>query len=107
MTISPLDVFRIKIRFGQADYPRPGVIVALSQNSDVRLVVISSKLDLYRPSEHFLIRDDHSDFSATGLKFTSYVVGAPIFAIKSNELLTRMGSLQGELAQEFKNWMGM
>jgi len=98
-------IIRVSLQVGPAAYPRPAVVVALLDQSHHRVLGISSKLDLYRRDLHFLIRDDHPDFKATGLDVTSYVIGAPVFEVERAEILAHIGILTGELADEFQKWI--
>jgi len=59
---------------------------------------VSSGLD-------FLIPNDHPDFSLTGLKKISFVVGDQIHEVPTQLLNTLLGRLSGNLEQEFIRWI--
>ncbi|HEY3324795.1 MAG TPA: hypothetical protein VGP72_30360 [Planctomycetota bacterium] len=104
-SLSPLQICIVRVRLGEAYYPRPCVILTV-EGTSLRLAAISSKMDLYRPSEHLLIREDDPDFSATGLETASYVLGVPIFRAESDRVLAVKGALTGDLAKAFTDWIG-
>jgi hypothetical protein len=104
-TISPLQICVVRVRVGEAYYPRPCVVLT-TDGTMLRLAALSSKLDLYRPGEHFLIREDDPDFGATGLETASYVLGAPLFRADVSRVMSVRGALTGELARAFTNWIG-
>lgn len=81
-------------------YPRPAVIID-EKNFD--LLAISTKP--YEKFNSFTIPDYHPDFPATGLKATSYVIGAPVFSGDRSLALKPIGEISGELAEEFAKWI--
>jgi len=107
MPIKPLQICRVKVKLGESRYLRPSVVLAIYDQDDLSLAPISSKLDLYQPSAHFLIPEDHPDFAATGLKVTSYVIGDRLFEEQAAFVQQILGELQGKLAEDFTKWMGL
>lgn len=81
-------------------------MVLTVEGTTLRLAALSSKMDLYRHGEHFLIREDDPDFAATGLETTSYVLGAPLFRADTSRVLAVKGELTGGLARAFTDWIG-
>lgn len=106
MNIGELQVCLVEVPLGESDYNRPCVVAAMIDAGNICLAAISSKLDLYNPGQHFLIPQDHPDFPATGLKVTSYVIGAPLFDGSADRVVKVLGLLSGDLAEQFKNWIG-
>ena len=104
-TIAPLQICQVRVRVGEAYYPRPCVVLTV-EGTMLRLAALSSKMDLYRPGEHFLIRARRPDFAATGLETTSYVLGAPLFRADTSRVLAIKGTLTGGLARAFTDWIG-
>jgi hypothetical protein len=90
---------------GEVDYLRPCVVVEVTP-AVLCVAAISAQVDLYLPGQHFLIPSDHPDFSNTGLDRTSYVIGAPLFDAKIEEVERVLGCLNGELAGSFEKWIG-
>lgn len=78
----------------------------MSRGNRPEWAALSSKMDLYRASEHFLIRQDDPDFPATGLETDSYVLGAPLFHADAGRVIAVQGALTGRLAQRFLDWIG-
>jgi len=64
-------VIQVAVPVGYARYPRPAVVVCVVSETR-KVVAVSTKLPLFRPGEHFIIRSDHPDFPKTGLTETSY-----------------------------------
>jgi hypothetical protein len=69
-------------------------------------MLLSSAMELYRPDIHFLIADTSSDFAATGLKKTSYVIGEKVVEATPVHMQKQLGLLSGQLLQDFKDWIG-
>jgi len=104
--IHPYQVCIVAIRVGEVEYPRPCVaITVLSADGIAGALAISSKLDLYKPDQHFLINANHPDFPATGLSTTSYVIGSPVIDITPEEVEKVIGALTGELGCAFRRWI--
>ena len=104
--VSPLDLFRTIVRLRASGDQRPCIVLSEPRNGRVLLAPLSSALDLYSPTLHFLIRDDHPDFKATGLTKTSYVIGNELRDSPVELLGDHLGRFEGELAGEFKKWIG-
>ena len=102
---SALQICLVRVRLGEAYYPRPCVVLTV-EGTVLRLAAISSQLDLYRPREHFLIRQDDPDFAATGLETESYVLATPLFRADASRVIAVKGILTGRLAQRFLDWIG-
>ena len=98
------EIVEARIALGPAGYPRPVVVLYIQVDAH-RVLPISSKLDLYRADQHFLIRDDHPDFPATGLRVTSYIVGSTVIDVPSSDVIRKLGALTGGLADEFARWI--
>jgi hypothetical protein len=105
--VTTYQVALVQLRLNNAEYPRPCVAITVSNSEGVfGALAISSKMDLFRSDQHFLIRDDHPDFSATGLKTNSYVIGSPVFNVRPERFIRTLGELRGDLAKEFEKWIG-
>ena len=102
--VQPLQVCLALVRLGEAYYPRPCIVLAVDV-SGIAAVAVSSRMDLYRPAEHFLISDGRPDFFATGLERTSFAVGAPVARIRRERIQKILGALTADLAREFRKWI--
>jgi len=58
------------------------------------------------PLHHFRLRKGHPDFEATGLRRESYILGDHPREVDASVLETRLGRLEGGLANEFLAWFG-
>jgi len=67
---------------------------------------LSSALDLYDHTNHFLISEEEGNFKETGLKKTCYANGMEIHKTSVSALQKRIGSLKGNLARQFTDWIG-
>lgn len=85
---------------------RPCVIVGMTKDNRVIVVPISAALPLYKPGIHFLFEDWDSDFSATGLRRTSFAADEEIQELPKANLGRRLGRLEGILAKRFWGWLG-
>ena len=105
MNPQPFDVFLIQALFGLSVDRRPCIILEEPADGRVRVALCSSAMDLYTSYEDFLIAETASDFSATGLLRTSYVKSGTYE--RDVELLVRqLGRLEGELLEDFTDWLG-
>jgi hypothetical protein len=55
----------------------------------------------------YLIEESHPDFSATGLKHSSYILYTSIYELEAAELGKRQGELLGELLIDFRKESGV
>ncbi len=101
-----LDVFFVQRSFRRSSDPRPSIVVNVSANKIVVVCLISSQMDLFQSSKHFLIESTDADFKSTGLVKSSYAAGDEIHELKPGELLERIGVLRGDLALRFEKWFG-
>jgi len=92
-----------RIQLGECNDPRPVVIVDFFPNETVGYFPISTKC---YESSCFYIDRDHVNFSATGLPRSSYVLDGQIYTVKKDSLFRMMGSLTGELLEQFKKYAG-
>ena len=72
---------------------------------EVASVPFSSAEHKYEAWRDFLIRDTEEDFPATGLARTSHASGV-FDEFDTTNLIKRLGRLEGELLDEFKDWFG-
>ena len=106
-SISLLDVVAAKVDVGEADYPRPCVVIDVGPGDCLRLLPCSTKFDWrYRPGVDFPIRDDDPGFGETGLEDSSYVVDGKIYVTETDKVRGPFGRLTGELAERFREWGG-
>jgi hypothetical protein len=99
----PLDVWRAKIPWGHADYPRPVVFLGHRSATDLVVVRLSTKTDLMH-GEDFLIPASHPDFAATGLPSESYAE-ARALVLAPEDFIERLGMLEGALRLDFERWL--
>lgn len=112
MQATRFDIFRASVQFGKSTDPRPCIVLRepapdpdALDSPVVLLAPISSQMDLYVPSQHFLIDERDDDFRATGLRRRSYIIATvPVFAPVSR-LGKRLGALQGDLLARFMSWL--
>lgn len=105
--IKKREIYLIKAVYGECDDLRPCVVVELLPNGLVKIALISSALDLYKPHFDFLLNAKHHDFKHTGLKRTSYVSSWAFLDVLPNELTKKpIGVISGDLACDFDNWFG-
>jgi hypothetical protein len=105
--IKKREIYLVKAMYGECDDVRPCVVVELLQNGLVKVALISSALDLYRPQFDLLLDSKHHDFKYTGLKRTSYISGWSFLNVLPNELTRKpIGVITGDLASDFDNWFG-
>jgi hypothetical protein len=105
MNVKALDVYVASIPYGHSTDPRRCVVIAVSANQTVTVAPLSSAVQLFNPTLHFLISDMHPDFSATGLKRASYANGTEIHQIEIAKLTKFIGRFEGKLAKDFKAWI--
>lgn len=98
-------ICRVRVRLGETDYLRPCIVLEATPTV-LCVAAISSQIDLYQPTQHFLIPADHPDFISTGLDRISYVIGAPLFDAKLEDVEKVLGCLSGDLAKSFEQWIG-
>ncbi len=63
---APLDIYLVEVPLNRSSDFRPVVVVNVVDDEHANVVPISSAIDLYRPSQHFLIDKREIDFAATG-----------------------------------------
>lgn len=105
MPPKPYEVYLVRVRLRQSYDYRPCIVIDKIRGSASCVMLVSSS-DLFRHGQDFLIRKDHPDFSATGLKKTSFAMGDQIRNLPATELDERLGQLEGELEREFEKWLG-
>jgi mRNA-degrading endonuclease toxin of MazEF toxin-antitoxin module len=99
------DIYLIRWQLRKSNDFRPCIVLDLGDGR-VDCVMLISSSDLYRSNYDFLIRSDHPDFGATGLKKTSFAIGDQIHEIPASLLTVRLGHLEGELCRAFEKWLG-
>lgn len=99
------EIYLALIHYREANYNRPCVIIETANNL-LTVGMISSSMDLYKENYDFLIPSNHPDFSATGLKRTSYVIREVFPEIENSSIVKKWGVLTGELAKAFEKWLG-
>ncbi len=104
---SILDVVAAKVRVGEADYPRPCIVIDIGPGDCLRLLPCSTKFEgYYRPGVDFPIREDDPTFAETGLEDSSFVIDGSIYVTETSEVRGPFGRLTGELAERFEKWVG-
>ena len=106
MQFEAYHIWRANVPLGLSHDLRPSVIITPISNLELRLMLLSSAMELYRPNLHFLIPDTIPEFAATGLKKKSYVIGEKVVVAKPEHMKKHLGLLTGQLAVDFKNWIG-
>jgi mRNA-degrading endonuclease toxin of MazEF toxin-antitoxin module len=108
MSPKPNEIYLVRIRYGESLDIRPCVIIEAVSNKEIKIVVLSSSIDLYKAEPfHFLIeKEENPDFQNTGLKRTSFVDVEHIIPISISDLGKRIGILQGELLKNFQKFLG-
>ena len=113
MQIARFDIYRAKIQFGKSVDPRPCIVLREpTQDPDappgtlvVLVAPLSSQMDLYDPSRHFLLDDVDVDFAATGLRRKSYVIATAPAHVPVALLEKKYGALAGDLLVRFLFWL--
>jgi hypothetical protein len=85
---------------------RPCIIVESGAGETVFVAPLSSQLDLYDRSRHFLIESSDPDFPATGLRKSCFVLGDFLRDIPASSVGKLIGRLEGDLALRFVEWIG-
>jgi hypothetical protein len=106
MQFEPYQIWRAKVSLGMSNDLRPSVIITPISNSELRLMLLSSAMELYRPDIHFLISDSIPEFAATGLKRRSYIIGEKVVLARPEHMQKHLGLLTGQLVADFKKWIG-
>jgi hypothetical protein len=102
--MAPFDIYIAKRKWRNSDADRPWLLVRQTPVGWLSFAISTKDYD----SDPFEVRDDHSDFAATGLDQTSYVYEAESFTeIRSDCLLKRLGRLQGGLLDSFLDYSGI
>lgn len=99
------EIYLASIHYRYANYNRPCVILETLPNRHL-VGMISSSMDLYKENYDFLIRSNHPDFPATGLKRTCYVMRVVFPEIEDSQIVEKWGVLTGDLAKDFEDWIG-
>jgi len=106
----PYDVFFAPIKFGEAGYDRPVIILSVGRDGKyVEVAPVSSKLELSSPLRYDIVfRMDTGGFQASGLKEDSYVTGdSSMYEILPVEnLRAYKGRLSGEMLSKFLDETG-
>jgi hypothetical protein len=106
MTPQSKEIYLARAMWGFCRDMRPCVVIELTKTGWVKVALLSSAMDLYRPVQDFLIDSRSEDFLTTGLNRTSYVSGEHFAEIPIQDLgKKRLGILTGELAGAFDEWM--
>ena len=104
--LSPLDVVLAAVRVGEVDYPRRCIVIDVRSDAVV-LAPCSSQFELYRDGCDFPIHDHDSDFPATGLAQSSYVIeNEETPWVERGLVRKRYGRLTSDLARRFCEWFG-
>jgi hypothetical protein len=101
----PYELYLVRVRLRESYDFRPCIVIDKTRNT-ISCVMLVSSSDLYRPHQDFLIRADHPDFPATGLKKTSFAMGDQIRDLPAITLDEKIGELEGGLKVEFEKWLG-
>lgn len=104
MTPQPKDLWLVRVALGQSGDARPCIVLSVHEKN-VQVLPLSSQMDLYRPANHFRLEKTDTDFPATGLLRTSYILGEKVIEVDVNLLTRRVGRLEGALAQDFDKWI--
>lgn len=101
----PNEIYLIKYEYGKSDYERPCLIVDEVVSEKACILFISSAIDLFDPLRHYLLEDDEPDFLQTGLECTSFIDCERFIPVPVEDLLKKIGQLEGELEQNFRAWL--
>ena len=107
MIVAPkhLDVYRVQgVHLGHSKDIRPCIICEVDSAGRLWGAVVSGQMDMFEgPPKHFKIDREDPDFLFTGLTRTCYATG-DVVEIHPNQLMAKLGILQGELAKAFEKW---
>jgi len=107
MKPEPLEIYTAKMRLRECQDLRPCVIIYVGAGRSVEVLPVSGQLQMKDDYLSFGIEKDHPDFFATGLTRTSYVVDGGMQMLQTDDLMKRLGHLEGDLARDFKKWFGL
>lgn len=99
------DIYLARLKWRKCTDFRPCVVIGAPKDGKVRVVPISSALELRNIRKDFLIEDTDIDFKATGLKKTSFA-SDEIQEVPLREFGPKWGRLEGDLAKRFWDWLG-
>ena len=95
-----------KVKVGQAEYGRPGLVLRVSK-SDASIAYFSTRFDLKEPHE-VAILDSDPEFKASGLRESSYIVDQPAADVDLS--FFKDAKLRGRATGHFKknseDWYG-
>jgi hypothetical protein len=105
----PFQIYRIKVRWGDCDDPRPWVIVQTRPHDIFGCFPISSQC--YGEC-CFALGPSHADFPATGLTRPCNILYATILDLRREQFvldgkLQLKGELQGQLLRDFRAAAGV
>lgn len=101
------DVYLVEAQWGLSRDRRPAVVTRLLLQKRYLRALISSALDLYDPTVHFLVPHTYPDQPATGLLRASFISSREVIVLGDQDLKRRLGSLEGMLRQEFIAWWSL
>lgn len=93
------------IKVGHAHYARPCIIYDDGPELQIWVIALSTKEDSQR-GQSFKLDSTHPDFPATGLKETSYTIH-PMQLVSRSDIGKKLGVLQGSLAKELMDYLGL
>jgi hypothetical protein len=102
--MAPFDIYIAKRKWRNSDADRPWLFVRPTVVGWLSFAISTKDYD----SNPFEVREDHSDFPATGLDVTSYIYEAESFTeVRADQLLKRLGRLEGDLLDSFLDYSGI
>ena len=104
MTFSLYQIVLYRFPLDKVQYPKPCVIVDITQNGILGILPISTKS--YGNDSKFILAESDSEFVSTGLSETSYIFGNPVLDIHPSLVIKVLGNLTGHLRTEFIDWIG-
>ena len=95
-----------RARVGRSQYPRPGLVLRVSA-TDATVCYFSTKFDL-KESGAGVIEKTDPEFSASGLKHSSYLLEQAMAELPAHEFkgAKLLGKATGEFKKRVEEWYG-
>lgn len=102
--VKPNEIYLIQAEYKYSHDQRPCIILEVGTREKIKLALISSAIDLYDASRHFLLDSRHPDFPESGLRRTSYIMKDAVVEAEAKKLGKKLGELKQQLAKDFEKW---